>query len=237
MGIARGRSVVDVTTQSFKVLILGSVDMLSKEAQHCLRRTMEKYTAGCRLIMIAESPGRVIEALQSRALCIRVPAPSSQEGVETLREVARKEGIPPTSQAISMCAEESRRNMRRALMLLQASQLNHSGGVDPRLADWELYVKVIAEELVEEQSPKRLLKIRGRLYELLVNCIPSTVVFRTLVDSLVHKLDAEVKHDVVYWAAYYEHRMVRGTKAIYHLEAFVAKITSLYKRFLIRVFG
>lgn len=33
-------------------------------------------------------------------------------------------------------------------------------------------------------------------------------------------------------AAYYEHRLQQGSKAIFHLEAFVAKFMAVYKRFL-----
>ena len=33
-------------------------------------------------------------------------------------------------------------------------------------------------------------------------------------------------------AAFYEHRLQLGNKAIFHLEAFVAKFMSIFKRFL-----
>lgn len=42
---------------------------------------------------------------------------------------------------------------------------------------------------------------------------------------------------MAYWAAFYEHRMVTGSKEIFHLEAFVAKFMSIYKQFLINMFG
>ena len=33
-------------------------------------------------------------------------------------------------------------------------------------------------------------------------------------------------------AAFYEHRLQKGNKAIYHLEAFVAKFMAIYKKFM-----
>jgi len=37
---------------------------------------------------------------------------------------------------------------------------------------------------------------RGRLYELIVNCIPAEVILKKLVKELMRKLDAELKHEV-----------------------------------------
>jgi len=61
--------------------------------------------------------------------------------------------------------------------------------------------------IVREQSPKALLEVRGKLYELLVNCIPPELVLRRMALELLPKLDDELKHKVVEHAAFFEHRL------------------------------
>ena len=40
---------------------------------------------------------------------------------------------------------------------------------------------------------------------------------------------------VTHWAAHYEHRIRTGQKAIYHLEAFVAKFMAIYKSWMVNI--
>lgn len=58
------------------VVVLNEVDNLSRNAQAGLRRTMEKYTGSCRLILCCENSGRIIPPIRSRCLCIRIAAPT-----------------------------------------------------------------------------------------------------------------------------------------------------------------
>lgn len=224
------------------MIVLNEVDSLSRGAQHALRRTMEKYGATCRLILCSQSTGRVLEPVRSRCLCLRVGAPSVEEVAGMLQKVGKAEGIGVGKALAERIAEESGRNARRALLVLEAMRVR--GGLEggegaaaaaaasvPR-ADWEEAVGGIARDLQEEQSPGRLLVVRGKLYELLGHCIPGDVILQRLVSELLRRLDASLQHELVSWAAYFDHRMRMGSKPIFHLEAFCARFMAIYKAFL-----
>ncbi|KAG6541440.1 hypothetical protein Mapa_017219 [Marchantia paleacea] len=238
--MAKSRPLDVSGTKGFKVLVLNEVDKLSREAQHSLRRTMEKYSSACRLILCCNSASKVIEAIRSRCLNIRISAPTKEEIVAVMQHVAKKENLQLPMGLAGRIALLSNRNLRAALLSFEAcyvQQYPFSENQAVQATDWEQYVTEIANDIVTEQSPKRLFQVRGKLYELLSNCIPPEIILKRLLVELMRKLDSELKREVCHWAAYYEHRMQLGQKAIFHLEAFVAKFMSIYKRFLIATFG
>jgi len=226
-----------------KVVVLNQVDRLSKQAQAALRRTMEKYAVTCRLILCCDSPSKLIAPLRSRCLGIRVAAPDEDEIAKILKTVASREDfILPNSVAIKL-ARESDRNLRKALLMLEAAKVQSTGNgaISENqylpTADWEVYIRQLATDITKEQSPQTLMIARDKLYELLVNCIPASTILKSLTRELLNNLDDSVKLDVIEWAAFYEHRLTTGSKDIFHLEAFVAKFMAIYKKYLNDLFG
>eukprot|EP00775_Hariotina_reticulata_P010486 gene10486-10645_t len=239
--LAKNRPLDVAGNKGFKVLLLTEVDRLSREAQQSLRRTMEKYSAGCRIIMVANNISRVMDPVRSRCLCVRVPGPSYAAIQEQLALVARKEGFALPPAVSSRVALGSQRNLRRALLMMEVAYVQQGGALPEETKvqppDWELYTMEIANDMLTEQTPKRLYQVRGKLYELLGNCIPPELILRTLLVELLKKLDDELKVEVAKQAAFYEHRLQEGQKAIFHLEAFVAKFMSIYKNWSMAAFA
>lgn len=198
---------IDTSSQrSFKVVVLNEVDKLSKDAQHALRRTMEKYITAFRLVMCCNSYSKVLEPVRSRCLAIRVPAPDKEDVAAVLQSIAKKENFAVPPELTAHLAESSKGNLRRAILSLEAlrvKQVPLTAATRVGLPDWEEFIVTLAKEIVEEQSPKRLQQVRLKLYELLTHCIPPELIIKKLTLELLKKLDSEVKYEVVKWAAYY----------------------------------
>eukprot|EP00817_Percolomonadidae_sp_ATCC50343_P000750 CAMPEP_0117430674 /NCGR_PEP_ID=MMETSP0758-20121206/10231_1 /TAXON_ID=63605 /ORGANISM="Percolomonas cosmopolitus, Strain AE-1 (ATCC 50343)" /LENGTH=312 /DNA_ID=CAMNT_0005218965 /DNA_START=135 /DNA_END=1069 /DNA_ORIENTATION=+ len=220
--------------KSFKVIVINEADKLTHNAQAALRRTMEQYMKYCRIILIGNSTSNIIQPIQSRCLCMRVPLPTNDKVSAICSKIAKKENVivpPPVLQNIAI---EAKGNLRRAILMLEETVATSNERISSTTkipkATWQKFIEDIGGNMMEEQSPKRILTIRDQFYLLFTNCIPPTEIMRILVNTIMGRMDHQfeektattLKHKLVATAAEFESRLKQGSRPIFHLEAFVA---------------
>jgi hypothetical protein len=90
---------------------------------------------------------QVIEPVRSRCLCIRVAAPTQEQVAAQLQAVAAQERLVLPPALAQRLAEASERNLRRALLSLEACRVQRypfDEGQEAAAPDWELYIRVRA---------------------------------------------------------------------------------------------
>ena len=100
--------------------MINEAEHLTRDAQAALRRTMEKYSPNLRLILLANSTANIIAPIRSRTLLVRVPAPTETEICDVLAKSGNKEGWTVAEKLNKRIAQESGRNLRRALLMFEA---------------------------------------------------------------------------------------------------------------------
>lgn len=106
------------------VVVIHEADLLTRDAQAGLRRTMEKYMGNLRIIMCCNTTSKIIGPIQSRCLLVRIGAPTVNEICKVLHKIVKKEYCAPLPDNLAVrLAEESGRNLRRAILMLETAKV------------------------------------------------------------------------------------------------------------------
>lgn len=160
------------------VIVMHEAHLLSVEAQASLRRTLEKYTATARLILIVERLSNVsrhhlyvllshihrslflqiMTPLRSRCYCLRIPAPSLEECETVLRNTCTKANVPMAPpNVIRDIATQSKCNLRRAIIMLQRAlvMFDKPPPAVALLPTWVQVVKKVSHEICTQPTKEK----------------------------------------------------------------------------------
>ena len=211
--------------KNFKVIVLLEADKMTKEAQSALRRTMEKYSENCRIIMIVNDLSAIIDPIRSRCFSLRIPSPTKDEIKKVLQHIKNIEKIDINETQINSIIEKHGKNVRECITCLQMTSL---GNYNNRVYEPE-YINIfnsINKQILREQSAKSLKEIRSLFMELLIHGFRASYIIYKMTSDIIdnNNIKEDIKKKVIEAGNLFDIRANNGMKDFIHLEAFAAKI-------------
>jgi replication factor C small subunit len=214
----------------FKILILDEADNMTSPAQQALRRTMEKYTRNCRMILICNYSNKIIPPIQSRCVVFRFSSLSNEDIKERVKMIALKEDIEISPDGLNALTDVSRGDLRRAINYLQ------SCGTISQNIDEDIVFRVAGE--VPPEKIKEILKtaLEGQLSLSIKRLsdlkkeygLSGRNIIRNLHrDMYGLSIPEEMKIELSKILAEFEYRLSQGGTEEIQLQALLAKIVLL----------
>jgi len=115
---------LSMDSSTVKIVFLDEADALTAEAQHALRRTMEKYSAGTRFILSANYSSKIIDPIQSRCVVFRFKPLKEEEMKSYTKRVAEKEGLKISDKAVEALLYVSEGDLRKLTNTMQSAAVS-----------------------------------------------------------------------------------------------------------------
>ncbi|TFF84963.1 MAG: replication factor C small subunit [Promethearchaeota archaeon] len=214
----------------FKILILDEADNMTSAAQQALRRTMEKYTKNCRMILICNYSNKIIPPIQSRCVVFRFSSLSNNDIKGRVKLVAEREDIEISSDGLNALIDVSRGDLRRAINYLQ------SCGTISQKIDEDIVFRVAGE--VPPEKIKEILNtaLEGQLtlsIKLLEDLKKEYGLSGRNIIRDIHRdmyslnIPEDMKIELSKILAEFEYRLSQGGTEEIQLQALLAKIVLL----------
>ncbi len=210
----------------FKLILLDEADSLTRDAQHALRRIMEKYANTCRFILDCNYSSKIIDPIQSRCAVFRFRPLSEYEVADYLKGICAKEGVSADKEALSAVYKVSGGDLRKALNVLQSSASASKVITDKLVYEVASYARPNEMKDVINLALKGFfVKARSLLLDIMLKYGLSGIDAVKQIQSMVVELDIPEKKKVklIDRIGEYEFRMVEGADEYLQLDALLAQ--------------
>ena len=84
---------INVSNQSYNIVVIKDAHLITHKVQAALRRTMELYVKSVRFIFLSKSCNNLVEAVQSRCSNILITGPNLKQSIKILLNISKLENI------------------------------------------------------------------------------------------------------------------------------------------------
>ncbi|KAI4338746.1 hypothetical protein MLD38_023765 [Melastoma candidum] len=182
--------------ENCKAMILHEADKLSSDALLYIRWLLERYKH--MKVFFCCSELSKLQPIKQLCMVVHLLPPSKEEVVKVLEFIAKQEGIDLPHKLAERIADRSKNNLRQAIRSLEASWHKSYPFAEDQLpmTGWEDVIAEIAKKITEEQSPRQLFIVRGKLRTLIEHDVSSNFIFESLVEELKKHLDEPLQSQV-----------------------------------------
>lgn len=215
-----------------KIIFLDEADALTPEAQHALRRTMEKYDATTRFILSANYASKIIEPIQSRCVVLRFKPLTEEDMKKYIKRVAEGEDLNVDEKAIEALIYVSEGDLRKLTNTMQSA-----AALGKKLTDKEVY------DIAARARPKEVTAMlksalsgdfvaaRTELNKLVLmhGMSGEDVLLQCYREAMNLDIPDKLKLRLISSIGDYNFRIVEGANDRIQLEAMLAKLALLEK--------
>jgi replication factor C small subunit len=211
----------------FKIIFLDEADALTSDAQNALRRTMEKYTRTCRMIMSCNYSSKIIEPIQSRCALFRFSRiPNNVIGAQ-LKKISEKEDINFDEEGLEAILYVADGDMRHAINVMQATAAVANSVTKEDVFNIASRAKPeLVRNLMSMAMTGKFMDARKTLDDLLINKSISGEEILLQMHKEIENLDIpnEKKLALVNLIGEYNFRLVEGANEKIQLDALLAQM-------------
>lgn len=216
----------------FKIIFIDSAEELRGDAQHALRRMMERYNSTCRFIFSTTQPTKLILPIRSRCFCLYFKPLDDATVKKIIKKVADGENVRMNGGAADAIICGARGNAEKAINMLQAaacisnvldekSVSRVAGAVHPEQID----------RLVDAISRKKVWECRETLDALLTEQGTSgREIAELLCDAILSRVDTPevAKAKAVLAIGDADFRFLSGLNERVHLEKLILDLMDTF---------
>lgn len=210
----------------YKIICLDEADSLTNDAQHALRRTMERYSESTRFILIANYSSKIIEPIQSRCAVFRFKQLTEQDSIGFLKRIVAAEKLDIDEAALNAILHLSEGDMRRTVNILQ------SAATAPKISEKTIYDMAAAAHphLVNSMLVQALKGLFPAAREMLAQMLRDGIAGEDIMKEIgkqVHLLDISdaQKVPLIEKVGEYEFHIACGGTPQIQIEAFLAQLS------------